>query len=81
MVELIANPEPLVCDRRLLALVTQAAFGQRRKMLRQSLKGLGVDAAALLSIAGLESTRRAEEIDVPGFIALARALETLRANA
>ena len=80
VVELIPNRDPLVCDQRLLGLVTQAAFGQRRKMLRQSLKGLGVDAAELLQGAGLDPTRRAEEIDITGFIALARALEALRAN-
>ena len=48
-----------------------AAFGQRRKMLRQSLKTLGLDAPTLLSAAGIEQTRRAEEIDVAGFVALA----------
>ncbi len=78
VVELIPNPAPLACDRRLLALVTQAAFGQRRKMLRQSLKGLGVDPALLLAGAGIDPTRRAEEIDVAGFVALARALEKFR---
>jgi 16S rRNA (adenine1518-N6/adenine1519-N6)-dimethyltransferase len=51
--------------------VTEAAFGQRRKMLRQSLKTLGVDAGALLSEAGIEPTARAEEIPVEGFVALA----------
>jgi 16S rRNA (adenine1518-N6/adenine1519-N6)-dimethyltransferase len=75
VVELKPNPAPLACDRRLLARVTQAAFGQRRKMLRQSLKGLGVEPAALLEAAKIEPTRRAEEIDIAGFVALARALE------
>jgi 16S rRNA (adenine1518-N6/adenine1519-N6)-dimethyltransferase len=56
-----------------LSRVTQAAFGQRRKMLRQSLKSLGVDAPALLAAAGIDETRRAEEIDVAGFVALANA--------
>ena len=60
-----------------MSAATQAAFGQRRKMLRQSLKGFaaarGVDLAALLDAAGLDPTRRAEEIDVAGFAALARA--------
>ncbi len=77
VVELTPNPAPLTCDRRLLARVTQAAFGQRRKMLRQSLKGLGVEAAVLLTAAGVVETRRAEEIDIGGFVALARALEQL----
>ena len=52
--------------------MTQAAFGQRRKMLRQSLKSLGVDAAALLAATGIEETKRAEEIDVSGCGVLAR---------
>ena len=38
---------PLPCDRTVLEKVTQAAFGQRRKMLRQSLRSLGTDTAAL----------------------------------
>ena len=53
--------------------VTAAAFGQRRKMLRASLRSLGC-AERLLEVTGLEPTARAEEIDVSGFAALARAL-------
>jgi len=78
VVELVPNPAPLACDKAALARVTQAAFGQRRKMLRQSLKSLGVDAGALLATAGIEETRRAEEIDVAGFVALANALSAAR---
>jgi 16S rRNA (adenine1518-N6/adenine1519-N6)-dimethyltransferase len=74
VVELVPNATPLPCDKAALSRVAQAAFGQRRKMLRQSLKSLGVDPAALLAQAGIEETRRAEEIDVAGFVALARAL-------
>lgn len=74
VVELVPNPKPLECDAATLARVTQAAFGQRRKMLRQSLKSLGVDAGALLARAGIEETKRAEEIDVAGFVALTNAL-------
>ena len=65
---------PLACDRRTLERVTGAAFGQRRKMLRQSLKSLGADPMTLLATAGIEPTRRAEEIPVAGFVALANAL-------
>jgi 16S rRNA (adenine1518-N6/adenine1519-N6)-dimethyltransferase len=43
-------------------------------MLRQSLKSLGADTAALLAEAGIEPTARAEEIDVKGFAALTNAL-------
>ncbi len=77
VVELMPRPSPLPCDAKLLSEVTQAAFGQRRKMLRQSLKSLHVDPAALLEKAGIEPTKRAEEIEVEGFVALARALETM----
>jgi len=78
VVELRPNPVPLPCRLELLERITQAAFGQRRKMLRQSLKGLGVEAEALLAQAGVAPTRRAEEIDVAGFAALARALQSVR---
>jgi 16S rRNA (adenine1518-N6/adenine1519-N6)-dimethyltransferase len=44
-------------------------------MLRQSLKSLGVDAAALLAQADIEPTARAEEIPVEGFVRLANALK------
>jgi 16S rRNA (adenine1518-N6/adenine1519-N6)-dimethyltransferase len=56
-----------------LEAVTAAAFGQRRKMLRASLKRLGTDVASLLDAAGLPGTARAEEIDAAGYDRLARA--------
>jgi 16S rRNA (adenine1518-N6/adenine1519-N6)-dimethyltransferase len=68
------RPNPLPCDSWLLERVTTAAFGQRRKMLRQSLRSLGVDPGRLLDQARIDETRRAEEIDIAGFVALARAL-------
>ncbi|MFA6021520.1 MAG: 16S rRNA (adenine(1518)-N(6)/adenine(1519)-N(6))-dimethyltransferase RsmA [Rhodospirillales bacterium] len=61
-------------DFTLFERVTAAAFGQRRKMLRSSLKSLG-DAETLLAQAGIEPTARAEEIGYAGFAALARALQ------
>ncbi len=72
LVRLVPRQEPLVCDSSALQRVTEAAFGQRRKMLRQSLKSLGVDAAVLLASAGINPTARAEDIDVAGFVTLAR---------
>jgi 16S rRNA (adenine1518-N6/adenine1519-N6)-dimethyltransferase len=78
VVELVPRANPFPCDPKALSAVTQAAFGQRRKMLRQSLKTLGVDAMALLEEAKLDPARRAEEIEVEGFAALARALTGLR---
>ena len=73
LVRLIPRAEPLACDAKALQRVTEAAFGQRRKMLRQSLKSLGADAGVLLEATGIAPTARAEEIPVEGFVALARA--------
>ena len=61
-----------------LERVTAAAFGQRRKMLRQSLRSLDVDVPALLAAAGIDGTKRAEEIGVAGFVALANAYRAHR---
>jgi 16S rRNA (adenine1518-N6/adenine1519-N6)-dimethyltransferase len=77
VVQLIPKPRPLACDPAVLERVVAAAFGQRRKMLRQSLKPLGADPLPLLEAAGIEGTRRAEEIDVAGFVALANAMALL----
>jgi 16S rRNA (adenine1518-N6/adenine1519-N6)-dimethyltransferase len=57
-----------------LERVTAAAFGQRRKMLRQSLRTLVADPLPLLAAAGLDPTARAQDIPIAVFIALARAL-------
>jgi 16S rRNA (adenine1518-N6/adenine1519-N6)-dimethyltransferase len=77
VVEFIPRARPEACDAGTLSALTQAAFGQRRKMLRQSLKGFaaarGLDPVALITAAGLEPTMRAEEVDVAGFVTLARA--------
>ena len=78
LVRLIPRAEPLACDAMALQRVTEAAFGQRRKMLRQSLKSLGVDAGALLDAAEIAPTARAEEIAVEGFVTLARRLASLQ---
>ena len=73
LVELVPRQSPLPCERRALERVTEAAFGQRRKMLRQSLKSLGREPMTLLEAANLEPTARAEDVPVEGFVALARA--------
>ncbi len=80
LVRFAPRAEPMACDRVLLESVTQAAFGQRRKMLRQSLRSLGADVPALLAAAGLDPTARAEDIGVAGFILLARALASQRSH-
>ena len=80
LVELVPLPEPFPCRRRTLERLTAAAFGQRRKMLRSSLKGLGGKAAlakalAALDALGIAETARAETLSVAQFCAIARALD------
>lgn len=71
VVHITPREEPLPCDARALGIITQAAFGQRRKMLRQSLKPVG--GAELLEATGIDGTRRAETLSVAEFVALANA--------
>ncbi len=72
VVHLTPRQTPLPCDVSKLERVTQAAFGQRRKMLRQSLKPLGGE--ALLTKAGIDPARRAETLSVEEFVTLANLL-------
>src|SRR5262245_31561663 len=74
VVHLVPRAQPLPADVRKLGRVTEAAFGQRRKMLRQSLKGIGGE--LLLNAAGIDGTRRAETLSVEEFVRLANALGT-----
>lgn len=80
VVRLVPRERPAPCDRRTLERVTEAAFGQRRKMLRQSLKSLGADPARLAAAAGVDPTRRAETVPIEGFVAMAQELSSLRAS-
>jgi 16S rRNA (adenine1518-N6/adenine1519-N6)-dimethyltransferase len=78
VVSLIPRPIPLApAPRAMLEKITAAAFGQRRKMLRSSLKSLGVPADRLVESARIVPTARAEELTVVEFCALARALSDL----
>jgi 16S rRNA (adenine1518-N6/adenine1519-N6)-dimethyltransferase len=74
VVQLVPRGAPLPCAQATLTRVAAAAFGQRRKMLRQSLRSLG-DPQPLLNAAGIDPTARAEDIAVEGFVALANALD------
>jgi len=75
VVHLTALPSPrFPADPGMLTRLTAAAFGQRRKMLRAALKGLAPDIEARLRAAGIEPTRRAEELPIEAFCALAREL-------
>jgi 16S rRNA (adenine1518-N6/adenine1519-N6)-dimethyltransferase len=82
LVQLIPRPQPLApAGRDDLERVLQAAFGQRRKMLRSSLKSLDGEPEALLAKAELPPTARAEQIDVAGFCRLARSYAARRRGA
>ncbi len=72
VVHLTPRTNPLPCEVAKLERVTQAAFGQRRKMLRQSLKPVGGE--ALLVKAGIDPARRAETLSVEEFVRLANCL-------
>jgi 16S rRNA (adenine1518-N6/adenine1519-N6)-dimethyltransferase len=68
------RPEP-PCDVSTLERVTAAAFGQRRKMLRASLRQITPDAEGLLQALGLDPQARAEELQISDFCRIANALE------
>lgn len=72
VVHLVPREKPLPVDGVKLSKVTEFAFGQRRKMLRQSLKPLGGE--KLLDEVGIEPTRRAETLSVAEFVRIAQAL-------
>jgi len=78
VVRLVPRVTPQACDRRALEQVAAAAFGQRRKMLLQSLKSLAVEPARLAAAAHVDPTRRAETIPVSGFVAMACELTDIR---
>jgi 16S rRNA (adenine1518-N6/adenine1519-N6)-dimethyltransferase len=80
VVRLVPRLTPELCDPRALEQVAAAAFGQRRKMLRQSLKSLAVDPVRLAAAAHIDLTRRAETIPVGGFVAMARELTDIRST-
>ncbi|MCB4454414.1 16S rRNA (adenine(1518)-N(6)/adenine(1519)-N(6))-dimethyltransferase RsmA [Leisingera sp. McT4-56] len=75
VVHLDALPEPrFPADAAILSRVVAAAFNQRRKMLRASLKGISPDIEAHLTAAGIPPTERAEQVSLEAFCALAREL-------
>lgn len=75
LVELTPRPQPRPpCSLRALETVTGAAFGQRRKMLRASLRQISSDPEQLLDSVGIEPTARAEQLTVSQFCELANAL-------
>jgi 16S rRNA (adenine1518-N6/adenine1519-N6)-dimethyltransferase len=79
VVQLMPRKNAPQFEMPLLENLTRAAFGQRRKMLRQSLKSIG-DSAALLEACGISPEKRAEEISPDDFLAMARVLEARKAG-
>jgi len=78
VVEIVPRTRPLdVARMPSLERVTAAAFGQRRKMLRTSLKQLCPDTLKLLKVAGVSETVRPEEVSVEDFCSLSRALDAV----
>ncbi|MDG1273331.1 MAG: 16S rRNA (adenine(1518)-N(6)/adenine(1519)-N(6))-dimethyltransferase RsmA [Alphaproteobacteria bacterium] len=76
LIEIIPRPEPLfLADRKTLEIITAFAFGQRRKMLRSSLKKIGGE--YLLSATNIDPTKRPEELSIEDFCQLARAYATI----
>jgi 16S rRNA (adenine1518-N6/adenine1519-N6)-dimethyltransferase len=73
VVHIVPAEMPAGVDPRCLEQVTEAAFGQRRKMLRSSLKAVPGALDALQGL-GIDSERRAETLSVEEFVSLARAL-------
>ena len=75
VVHLVPKPAATEVKVSTLEAVTRAAFGQRRKMIRQSLKGLPLAPEELYSAAGLQGTERAEELPVSAYLTMAKLLE------
>ncbi len=72
IVDLRPRAKPLAeANAESLSKLTAAAFGQRRKMLRASLKQISSDPQALLAAAGIAETTRAEQLTIDQFCALA----------
>ena len=78
VVHLVPRAQPLAAELGAFETITRHAFGQRRKMLRQSLKPVGGE--ALLKIANIDPTRRAETLNVEEFVALANAYSSVSFN-
>jgi 16S rRNA (adenine1518-N6/adenine1519-N6)-dimethyltransferase len=78
VVQLLPRQDAPRFEMAILENLTRAAFGQRRKMLRQSLKSIG-DSTALLEACDLAPEKRAEEISPDDFLAMVRVLEARKA--
>ena len=77
VVHIVPSDQPQGVDLKVLERLTEAAFGQRRKMLRSSLKDVA-GALETLETLGIESSRRAETVSVPEWVTIARELSAPR---
>ncbi|HCD17209.1 MAG TPA: 16S rRNA (adenine(1518)-N(6)/adenine(1519)-N(6))-dimethyltransferase, partial [Rhodobiaceae bacterium] len=76
VVHIEPRAEPLApADPKVLTRVTAAAFGQRRKMLRASLKKICASPGEILAAAQIAETRRAEQLEIHEFCTLARLID------
>jgi 16S rRNA (adenine1518-N6/adenine1519-N6)-dimethyltransferase len=80
VVHLVPADQPEGVDPKVLEQLTAAAFGQRRKMLRQSLKSVEGGLKAL-EAAGIAADRRAETVSVGEWLQIARSLTAARSGA
>ncbi|MGD1923920.1 MAG: 16S rRNA (adenine(1518)-N(6)/adenine(1519)-N(6))-dimethyltransferase RsmA [Paracoccaceae bacterium] len=80
LVHLRPATQPERVDLKTIETITLAAFGNRRKMLRQTLKPLGVDVSELLADAGIDGTRRGETLELDEYLDLARLVDLRRAR-
>jgi len=78
VVRLTPRSSPIPCRRETLERVTAAAFGQRRKMLRQSLRPVAMDAEGLCRKVGVDPTARGETLTIQQFCDLANAVDAAR---
>ncbi|MEM6603452.1 MAG: 16S rRNA (adenine(1518)-N(6)/adenine(1519)-N(6))-dimethyltransferase RsmA [Pseudomonadota bacterium] len=74
VVQIIPKKNPVKCDISVLEKVTQACFGQRRKMLRQSLKQLNSTPEELCKLANISPEARADHITVQDYVTLTNLL-------
>ncbi len=74
IVQFTPRANPLPCRAEALEKITAAAFGQRRKMLRSSLKSIFPDTQTLLQTTSIDPTRRAEQLEIADFCKLANRL-------
>lgn len=76
VIRIVPRAQPLaIAQKPMLEKVVQAAFGQRRKMLRSSLKSLGVPVEELLAAAAIDGSLRAEQLNIAQFCDLANAMK------